>query len=135
MARLLRHCQPKGAETARPNRQGRASPPPLHFVPGIPFVAEAAGTALYRVIGNVAAITLVRGTRPGRLWGTNEFTSINVAAANPGFHENDLVTSVPSSRSPSGTFLAQLNANHSSMKSQALAQTILQRIISDFPNR
>lgn len=32
MARLLRHCQPKGAETARPNRQGRASPPPLHFV-------------------------------------------------------------------------------------------------------
>ena len=118
------------------NNDGRISRAEAsELIPGIPFVAEAAGTALYRVIGNVAAITLVRGTRPGRLWGTNEFTSINVAAANPGFHENDLVTSVPSSRSPSGTFLAQLNANHSSMKSQALAQTILQRIISDFPNR
>lgn len=104
-------------------------------IPNIPFVASTAGTVLYRVLGNVASITVVRGTRPGRLWGTNSFTSIDVAATNPAFHQNDLVVSVPSSRAPSGTFLAQLDANHGSMKSQALAQTILQRIVSEFPNR
>ena len=98
-------------------------------------MAAAAGTAMYRAIGNVAAITIVRGERPGRFWGTNSFTSINVSATNPTFHLNDFVTSIPSSRSPSGTFLGQVNANHSSMKAQVVAQTILQRIVSDFPNR
>ena len=32
MVRILRHCQPKGAATARPNLQRRASTPPLHLV-------------------------------------------------------------------------------------------------------
>jgi hypothetical protein len=32
MVQILRHCQPKGAATARPNLQCRASTPPLHFV-------------------------------------------------------------------------------------------------------
>jgi hypothetical protein len=74
-------------------------------------------------------------TRPGRIWGTNEYTAIEVAGANTVFQVNDLVTSVTSSRSPGGIFLAQLAANHSSMKSQALAGTILRHILSDFPNR
>jgi triacylglycerol lipase len=107
------------------------------MIPGIvpDGSAAAAGTAMYRAIGNVAAISVTRGTRPGRLWGTNTFTSIDVSAANPTFQRNDLVTSVSSARSPGGTFLGQRAANHSSMKTQALASTILQRIVSDFPNR
>jgi triacylglycerol lipase len=106
------------------------------MIPGIvpDGMASAAGTAMYRAIGNVAAISVVRGTRPG-FWGTSTFTSINVSATNPQFLRNDLVTSVPSSQSPGGIFLGQRNANHSSMKTQALAQTILQHIVSDFPNR
>jgi pimeloyl-ACP methyl ester carboxylesterase len=96
-------------------------------------MAAAAGTAMYRAIGNVAAISAVRRTRPGRIWGTNEYTAIEVTATNTPFQVNDLVTSVVSSRSPGGIFLGQRAANHSSMKTQALAGTILQRILSDFP--
>ncbi|PYQ59936.1 MAG: hypothetical protein DMF58_09840 [Acidobacteria bacterium] len=101
------------------------------YVPG--FMAAAAGTAMYRAIGNVASIKVSVGTRPGRLWGTNTFTSIEVASTNNPFAVNDLVCSVASAHSPSGSFLAQLAANHSSMKSTALASTIFQHILSDFP--
>lgn len=104
------------------------------LLPGVPFVASAIATHMYRVIGNVAAISVTRGTRPGRLWGTNTYTAINVATPTTTFQENDLVVSVNSAHSPTGTFLAQLNANHSSMKTENLAQTILARIVSDFPN-
>jgi triacylglycerol esterase/lipase EstA (alpha/beta hydrolase family) len=93
----------------------------------------AAGTAMYRAIGNVASIRLVYGTRPGRLWGTNSFTDIQVASTNNPFKLNDLVTAVDSSKSPGGIFLGQRAANHSSMKTTALANTILQRILSDYP--
>jgi triacylglycerol lipase len=105
------------------------------LIPGIVpnGMASAAGTAMYRAIGNVASIRMVYGTRPGRLWGTNSFTDIQVAATNNPFAVNDLVTSVPSAHSPGGIFLAQLGANHSSMKTTALASTILQRILADFP--
>ena len=88
---------------------------------------------MYRAIGNVASIRMVSGTRPGRLWGTNTFTDIQVASTNNPFAVNDLVCSVASAHSPTGNFLGQLAANHSSMKSTALATTILQRILSDFP--
>ncbi|HYS53196.1 MAG TPA: hypothetical protein VER58_05455 [Thermoanaerobaculia bacterium] len=49
------------------------------------------------------------------------------------FKLNDLVVSVDSAHSPTGTFLQQLGANHTSMKSTNLASTILQRILSDYP--
>jgi triacylglycerol lipase len=102
---------------------------------GSGLVAASAGTAMYRAIGNVAAIKLVYGTKPGRIWGTNSFTDIQVTATNHPFALNDLVTSVASAHSPGGSFIGQLNANHSSMKSEALAGAILQHILSDFPNR
>lgn len=91
----------------------------------------SAGTAMYRAIGNVGSIRVVTGTR---YFGLRTFTSIEVASTNHPFALNDLVVSVASAHSPFGTFLQQLNANHSSMKTTALASTILQRILSDFPN-
>jgi len=94
----------------------------------------AAGTALYRAIGNVASISVVTAQTPGRLWGTNTYTKIDVASVNKPFAKNDLVTSVQSAQSPFGTYLSTLGANHSSMKSESLASTILAHIISDFPN-
>jgi hypothetical protein len=105
------------------------------MIPGIVpnGMAASAGNAMYHAIGNVAAIRMVYGTRPGRLWGTNTFTDIQVTATNNPFQVNDMVTSVTSAHSPGGIFLAQLAANHSSMKTTALASAILQHILSDFP--
>lgn len=97
--------------------------------------AAAAGTAMYRAIGNTASILVTVGSRPGRIWGMNTFTSIDVASANSSFAVNDLVTSASSAHSPGGIYITTLDANHSSMKSTALATTILQRILSDFPIR
>jgi len=118
------------------NHNGRIEgPETAQLFPGaLPnFMAAAAGTAMYRAIGNVASISVMVGTRKGRIWGTNTFTSIEVASTNNPLAVNDLVTSVASAHSPGGIFLAQLAANHSSMKSTALASTIFQHILSDFP--
>jgi triacylglycerol lipase len=101
------------------------------FVPD--FMIASASTHLYRAIGRIAAISITPGTRG--LWGLNHFTSIEVAALNPSFYQNDLVTSVPSSKAPGGTYLGTANANHSSMKAQAVAQIILNRILADYPIR
>ena len=90
---------------------------------------------MYRAIGNVASIKVVVGTRPGRIWGTNTFTDIQVASTNNPFKVNDLVVAVTSAMSPGGVFLGQRAANHSSMKSTDLASTILQHILSDYPIR
>ena len=93
----------------------------------------AAGTAMYRALGSVAAIKVTVGTRPGRLWGTNTFTSIEVAPANGPFQLNDLVVTETSAHSPSGTYVGSRDANHSSMKTEALAREILDRIKAEFP--
>lgn len=118
------------------NNTGRISADEaLPLIPGaVPDgMASAAATAMYRAIGRIASISITPGTRG--LWGLNHFTSIEVAATNTPFHENDLVTSVPSSKSPGGTYLGTREANHSSIKSNALAQQILNRIKSDYPIR
>lgn len=118
------------------NNSGRISAAEaLPLIPGgVPDgMASAAATAMYRAIGRIASISITPGTRG--LWGINHFTSIEVATTNQPFHENDLVTSVPSAHSPGGTYLGTRNGNHSSIKSQALAGTILTRIRSDFPIR
>lgn len=121
------------ADTNNSGRISAAEAAPL--VPGIvpDGMASNASTHLYRAIGRIAAISVTPGQRG--LWGLNHFTSIEVAALNPSFHLNDLVTSVPSSRAPGGTYLGTVNANHSSIKSQAIAQMILSRILSDYPIR
>ena len=92
-----------------------------------------ASTHLYRAIARIAAISITPGERG--LWGLNKFTSIEVSRLNNGFHLNDLVTSAVSAKAPSGTYLGTLNANHSSIKSRALAQAILNRILADYPVR
>lgn len=92
-----------------------------------------ASTHLYRVIGRIASISITPGTRGP--WGLNHYTSIEVATTNATFHENDLVTSVQSSQAPGGTYLGTRNANHSSLKSTAVAQAILNRILADYPIR
>ena len=96
-------------------------------------IARAAGNAMYNAIGRIAAISIT----PGRRWifGMNHFTSIEVARLNPFFHANDLVTSIESAVSPGGNYLGTRDGNHSSMKSNALAQQILNRIKSDYPVR
>ena len=93
----------------------------------------AAANAMYNAIGRIATISITPGARGP--WGVNKFTSIEVANTNTPFHENDLVTSVPSSQAPGGTYLGTRDANHSSIKSPALAQQILDRINADYPNR
>ncbi|HEX6098844.1 MAG TPA: hypothetical protein VF432_21190 [Thermoanaerobaculia bacterium] len=118
------------------NNSGRISAQEaLPLLPGaVPDgMASAAATAMYRAIGRIASISITPGTRG--LWGLNHYTSIEVASTNRPFHENDLVTSVPSAHSPGGTYLGTRNGNHSSIKSQALAGIILNRIRSDFPIR
>jgi triacylglycerol lipase len=96
------------------------------------FIAAAAGNAMYNAIGRIAAISVT----PGARWfGLNRFTSIEVASYNNVFHYNDLVTSIESAVSPGGNYLGTRNGNHSSMKSAALAQQILNRIKSDYPIR
>lgn len=97
------------------------------------WTLSAAGSAMYRAIGNTASISVTIGTRPGRLWGRNTFTAIEIAAVNGTFALNDLVTSENSAQSPSGIYLSTLAANHSSMKTTALASAILQHIVADFP--
>jgi hypothetical protein len=69
------------------------------------------------------------------LWGTNTYTSIEVATANTPFQQNDLVVTESSARAPIGQYLRTLDANHSSMKTEAIAREILNRIGSDFPVR
>jgi hypothetical protein len=49
------------------------------------------------------------------------------------FVENDLVVSVPSSQHPKATSLGTISANHSTLKSAAVASGILSRIAADFP--
>jgi triacylglycerol lipase len=98
------------------------------------FVSRASlGTALYRTIGNTASITVTKGSRPGRFWGENQFTSIEIKPT-ASFAANDLAVSVTSAHSPFGTYLKTQDANHGSMKSTDLAMTILDHIRSDFPN-
>jgi triacylglycerol lipase len=94
-------------------------------------IASTAGTAMYRAIGNVASIRI---KRTSLFWGLTSFTTIEVAAVNNPFALNDLVVSVTSAHSPTGTYLSTRDANHSSMKSTTLASTILQHILTDFPN-
>lgn len=118
------------------NNSGRISAAEaLPLIPGMvpDGMASAAGTAMYRAIGRIASISITPGQRG--LWGLDHYTKIEVAATNQPFHLNDLVTSVPSARSPGGTYLGTRDGNHSSIKSQALAQTILNRIRSDYPIR
>lgn len=124
-----------GADADLNNNGAITAAEALPLIPGaVPDgTAAAAATAMYRAIGRIASISITPGTRGP--WGLNQFTSIEVATTNQPFHENDLVTSVPSSRAPSGTYLGTRNGNHSSMKSQVLAQTILNRIKSDYPIR
>lgn len=92
---------------------------------------DGLAVAMYRAMGRIATIRITPGTHGP--WGWNEFTSIEVETANTPFHENDLATSVPSSQAPGGTYLGKREANHSSIKSTALAQEILGRIKSDYP--
>ena len=96
------------------------------------FLMEPSATSVYRVIGNVATIRLT--TAPA-LWGSGTWTSIDVARINNPFAYNDLVVSEASAHSPSGTYLGNEVANHSSIKSTSIADRILQRIASDDPNR
>ena len=90
------------------------------------------GSAMYRAIGEASSISVTIGTRPGDYWGTKTFTSIDIANTNSNLEENDLVTSVTSAESPMGTYIATVDANHSSMKSPALASEILLYIITNF---
>ena len=118
------------------NNSGRISAQEaLPLIPGaVPDgMASAAATAMYRAIGRIASISITPGRRG--IFGLNHYTSIEVAATNQPFHENDLVTSVPSAHCPCGTYLGTRDGNHSSIKSQALAGIILNRIRSDFPVR
>jgi hypothetical protein len=92
--------------------------------------ATAAGTAMYRTLGNVATVTV---TRRSRFWGMDEWTEIEVGSTNPSFLENDLAVTTASATAPFGSYLGTRNANHSTLKSTALAQQILARIKADFP--
>jgi hypothetical protein len=100
-----------------------------------PNLGLALSALFYRVIGTTGAIRVTRGTRPGRLWGENTYTSIDVAATNSPFVLNDLVVSEVSAHAPTGTYIATRSANHSSIKSTDVAAEIFNRILKDFPSQ
>ena len=83
MVRLLRHCQPKGAATARPNLQCRASTPPLHFVCNFQFDIYGFSRYTPRQSGKT---TLAKTSFPGirtsrwRAWITGSSPSATRAA-------------------------------------------------------
>ncbi|MGD8589541.1 MAG: alpha/beta hydrolase [Chromatiales bacterium] len=100
------------------------------LVPDSVFYDEGeVGTLLYRVLGNVASISVTRHTN---LLGLNEWHVITPTAP-PSFQHNDLVVTVESARHPSGHELLSADRNHSTAKDGATAQKILGQIQQDFP--
>jgi len=101
------------------------------LIPDIWAVVDAAeiGTLMYHLLGNVASLTVTRHTN---FFGINEWHVI-APTATPAFVTNDLVVTLTSSRFPGGTQLLHDNNNHSSVKNDNTAQSILDRINADFP--
>ena len=95
------------------------------------FVNEAeAGSLMYRILGNVASITVERKTN---LWGLNEWnvvTPIGTAS----FQYNDLVVTANSAKHPMAISLVGMaDRNHSTIKDGTSMSTVLSRIETDFP--
>jgi len=100
------------------------------LVPDSKFYDEGeVGTLMYRILGNVASISVTRQTN---LWGLNEWHVITPTEP-ASFQENDLVVTVESARHPSGQELLSADRNHSNVKDGPTAKQILDRIQQDFP--
>jgi triacylglycerol lipase len=109
-------------------------------IPGSPFSEAtkiAFGTALYRTIGNVARITTTLATRRGQPWDSPvTFIQIEIDAANNSFALNDFTVSARSATWPDNShYLGTILANHTTIKSREVAESILAHIGNDFPNR
>jgi hypothetical protein len=100
------------------------------WIPG--FVTTPSANATYQVLGKAATARL---TYSPAMWGSATVTDIEISSWNNPFLVNDLVTTARSANAPSGVFIGPKKANHSTIKSAATAAEILQRILSDYPNR
>jgi pimeloyl-ACP methyl ester carboxylesterase len=87
--------------------------------------------ALYFTLGNVKSLVVTQQAvkDPDAAYFV---TNIDVAQTTASFQENDLAVTVASAQDPSATYLGQLFANHSSVKSKAVMQGILSRIAADY---
>jgi pimeloyl-ACP methyl ester carboxylesterase len=97
--------------------------------PLITTLGGEVGSLMYRVLGNVASITVTRRTN---FFGFNEWHEV-IPTSTTTFRENDLVVTVQSARHPAAVDLLQGDDNHSSIKSNATSQIILDRINADHP--
>jgi pimeloyl-ACP methyl ester carboxylesterase len=103
--------------------------PLLTDIMGLMDAAEV-GSLLYRLLRDVASITVTRNTN---LLGLNEW---HVVTPNPtgSPQENDLSVTDTSSQHPSQTaHFGPLDRNHSNIKDGASLTTVLERISADFP--
>jgi triacylglycerol lipase len=100
------------------------------FVPG--FLSTPAANAAYQLLGKAATVRL---TYSPAILGSATVTDIEISSWNNPFLVNDLVTTARSANAPSGFYLGTKKANHTTIKSAATAEEILQRILSDYPNR
>jgi triacylglycerol lipase len=100
------------------------------FVPG--FLSTPAANSVYQLLGKAATVRL---TYSPAIMGSATVTDIEISSWNNPFLVNDLVTTARSANAPSGVYLGTKKANHTTIKSAATAAEILQRILSDYPNR
>jgi triacylglycerol lipase len=100
--------------------------------PTIRVFSERIGSLMYRVLGTMAGVSVVRRTN---LWGLNEWHDVT-AIPTTSFQENDLVVTTRSARHAAGSLLGGVqDANHSSIKNTEVTDMILTRIRADFPVR
>lgn len=90
---------------------------------------------LYRTIANVASITVT--SLPGQPWNHPDgFSDIELDTVTTSFAVNDFVVSAASAEWPdSSHYLGTVLANHTTIKSAAVAEAIVNHIHELFPNR
>lgn len=98
------------------------------------LTSPVVATVLYNIIGNELPVKVTFGTKSVHLWGDISFSLIDVDVSR-NFTKNDVFVSTGSAVAPFGSYLATLTANHTTIKSSALATAILQRIVAEYPNR
>ncbi|HEX8169188.1 MAG TPA: hypothetical protein VF824_01465 [Thermoanaerobaculia bacterium] len=95
------------------------------------FVSKVTN-ATYRVLANVETVKITTVTQ---LWGLNEYTAIEKGTTYGFQVGNDLaVTTLSAFPPPGGSFMGAFQANHTTIRSDNAAQSILIQINNQFPN-
>ena len=96
------------------------------------FDRDSECAALYFTLGNVKSLVMTQQLVMKDDDPPYVMTNIGIKEATATFQENDLAVTVASAQDASATYLGQLFANHSTIKSKAVMQGILSRIAADY---